>query len=104
MAAFIFKQGELWKPQSGFAEADYNSVIYVQNEDGQFEEYLSLHSSENRVWVDYNKIPEYMKDAIVAMRTSVFWITNGVDWKTTFEQWENCSPAVPAAVLPLLSS
>ncbi len=85
VAAFIFKQGELVEaPSLDLQKLDYNSVIYMQNEDGQFEEYLSLHSSENRVWVDYNKIPEYMKDAIVAIEDKRFLDHNGVDWKTTF--------------------
>ena len=60
------------------------SFIYVQNEDGEFEQYQTLYSTENRVWVDNQKIPQAMKDAIIAIEDKRFEEHNGVDWKRTF--------------------
>lgn len=82
---FVLDEGnKVEAPRLDLQKLDYNSVIYVQNQDGEFEEYLSLHSSENRVWVDYVNIPKYMKDAIVAIEDKRFYEHHGVDWKTTF--------------------
>lgn len=85
VATVVVEEGSQVQPPSlDVQKLDYNSVIYVQNEGGQFEEYLSLHSSENRVWVNFSEIPEYMKDAIIAIEDKRFEEHNGVDWKTTF--------------------
>lgn len=85
VGAIVLEEGSKVQPPSlDVQKLDYNSVIYVQNEEGQFEEYLSLHSSENRVWVNFSEIPEYMKDAIIAIEDKRFREHNGVDWKTTF--------------------
>lgn len=65
---------------------NYTSFIYVNgpNDDSEHPvQYQSLYSSENRVWVDYDKIPKAMKDAIVAIEDKRFWDHNGVDWRRT---------------------
>lgn len=59
------------------------SHIYVQNDDGEFKEYQSIYDSENRVWVDYKDIPQYMKDAMVAIEDKRFYEHHGVDWQRT---------------------
>lgn len=67
-------------------QLDYTSFIYVNgpNDDSANPvQYQSLYSTENRVWVDYDKIPQYMKDAIVAIEDKRFWEHNGVDWRRT---------------------
>ena len=43
------------------------SFIMVQNSDGKFEQYQTLYSTENRIWVDNQKIPQAMKDAVVSI-------------------------------------
>ncbi|WP_411677395.1 transglycosylase domain-containing protein [Caproicibacter sp.] len=68
-------------------QLNYTSFIYVNgpNDDASNPvKYQSLYSSENRVWVDYDKIPKAMKDAIVAIEDKRFWEHKGVDWKRTF--------------------
>ena len=85
VVAFIINEGNQTEaPSLDLQKLDYSSIIYVQNEDGEFEEYLSLHSSENRVWVNFADIPQAMKDAIVAIEDKRFREHNGVDWTTTF--------------------
>lgn len=59
------------------------SFIYVQNDNGEWEEYQQLYSSENRVWVDYQDIPKTMIDAQVAIEDKRFWDHSGVDWYRT---------------------
>ncbi len=60
------------------------SFILVQNsKTGEFEDYQSLYSSENRIWVDNQDIPQAMKDAIVAIEDKRFYEHNGVDWART---------------------
>lgn len=68
-------------------QLNYTSFIYVNGENDDSEhpvKYQSLYTSENRVWVDYDKIPQGMKDAIVAIEDKRFWDHHGVDWYRTF--------------------
>jgi penicillin-binding protein 1A len=65
---------------------NYTTFVYTNgNGDDRTHpmQYISLYSDENRVWVDYNKIPQAMKDAIVSIEDKRFWEHNGVDWKRT---------------------
>ena len=67
-------------------QLNYTSFIYVNgpNDDSAHPvKYSALYSSENRIWVDYDKIPAAMKDAIVAIEDKRFWEHNGVDWQRT---------------------
>ena len=59
------------------------SFIYVNDENGNPVEYQRLHSTENRIWVDYENIPQAMKDAIIAIEDKRFYDHNGVDWVRT---------------------
>lgn len=63
---------------------NYTSFIYVNDDNGNPVEYLSLHSNENRIWVSYDQIPQAMKDAIVAIEDKRYWEHEGVDWYRTF--------------------
>lgn len=65
---------------------NYTSFIYVNgaNDDpSQPVKYQSLYSTENRVWVDGDKIPADMKNAIVAIEDKRFMEHKGVDWWRT---------------------
>ncbi len=63
---------------------DYTSFIYVNDESGTPVEYKTLYGGEsNRIWVNYQDIPQYMKDAMVAIEDKRFWDHNGVDWWRT---------------------
>ena len=68
-------------------ELNYTSFIYVNgpNDDSSNPvQYMSLYSNENRIWVDYDQIPQAMKDAVVSIEDKRFWEHKGVDWKRTF--------------------
>lgn len=59
------------------------SFIYVNDNEGRPQEYQRVHNSENRVWVDFQDIPQTMKDAVVAIEDKRFYEHRGVDWKRT---------------------
>lgn len=59
------------------------STIYVQDDSGEWKEYQTLYSSENRVWVDYQNINPHMIDAIISIEDKRFKEHNGVDWYRT---------------------
>lgn len=67
-----------------------SSFVFVENPDtGEFYEYQSLYGSENRVWVDYNEMPQYMIDSIIAIEDKRFYKHNGVDWLRTGSAFVN---------------
>ncbi len=59
------------------------SYVYIYDDKGNPKEYKQLYSSENRVMVDFEDIPKYMKDAIVAIEDKRFYEHHGVDWLRT---------------------
>ena len=64
----------------------YTSYLYVNgsgDNKNQPVQKLSLHSGEQRIWVNYAKIPQAMKDAIVSIEDKRFWDHKGVDWGRT---------------------
>ena len=64
-------------------EMNMTSVIYVKNEDGNWEEYQRLHGNENRIWVSIDKMPKQLLDAFVAIEDENFYSHRGVDWRRT---------------------
>ena len=61
-----------------------SSSVYVKNPDtGEFYEYSTLYGTENRIWVDFDRMPKAIKDAIVAIEDRRFYQHNGVDWMRT---------------------
>ncbi|MBQ5398047.1 MAG: transglycosylase domain-containing protein, partial [Ruminococcus sp.] len=64
-------------------QLNQTSFIYVKNSKGEFKKYQSLYSTENRVWVDFNKIPQHMKDAQIAIEDKRFLEHKGVDLNRT---------------------
>ena len=68
------------------------SRIFIKDSDtGEFTETRKLYSTENRIWVDNQNIPDYMKEAQVAIEDKRFYEHNGVDWQRTLS-----AVAVPA--------
>lgn len=68
-------------------QLNYTSFIYVNgagDDSSNPVKYKSLYSSENRIWVDYDKIPQKMKDAIISIEDKRFNEHKGVDWIRTF--------------------
>jgi len=64
-------------------EINMTSIVYAKNEDGEWEEYQRLHGEENRIWVDYEKIPQTLIDAFISIEDERFYSHVGVDWKRT---------------------
>ncbi|MDR1130901.1 MAG: PBP1A family penicillin-binding protein [Oscillospiraceae bacterium] len=65
------------------------SAIYYTDENGNEVELASLYDSENRVWVDYGNIPEYLVKATVAIEDKRFYEHKGVDWYRTLGAFGN---------------
>lgn len=59
------------------------SFLYAENSDGKQIEYLRLHGTENRIWVDKEKIPKQMRDCFIAIEDKRFEKHHGVDWIRT---------------------
>ena len=60
-----------------------SSTIYVVGKDGKHTAYEQFKSTENRVWVDIEDVPEDMKDAFVSIEDERFYTHSGVDVKRT---------------------
>ena len=65
------------------------STIWYTNENGENVQLASLHGTENRVWVDYENIPQYMEKAAVAIEDKRFYDHKGVDWYRTVAAFGN---------------
>ena len=68
---------------------NYTSIVYAMNQDGEYVETERVWAGENRIWVDYDSIPQYMKDAVVAVEDKRFDSHNGVDWGRTIFAFAN---------------
>ncbi len=62
---------------------DSTTQIYYTDRAGEEKLLTTLDAEENRVWVDYDKIPQAMKDAFVSIEDERFYQHNGVDVKRT---------------------
>ncbi len=65
------------------------SFIYVNDENGVAQEYQRAFNLENRIWVDFEDIPDKMKDAIIAIEDKRFYNHTGVDWVRTMSAVTN---------------
>lgn len=61
----------------------YNPDNPNAREDNDYIEYQQLSDNENRIWVNYDQIPQYLKDAIVATEDQLFYEHHGVNLKRT---------------------
>lgn len=60
------------------------SRIFIKdNKTGEFTETRKLYDTENRIWVSNQDIPNYMKEAQVAIEDKRFYEHHGVDWTRT---------------------
>ncbi|MEA5049842.1 MAG: transglycosylase domain-containing protein [Oscillospiraceae bacterium] len=68
----------------------YSTILMAQNKKtGEWEEYERIYGDENRVWVDYDDMPQCLIDATVASEDQRFWSHRGVDWKRTLAAFVN---------------
>ncbi len=60
-----------------------SSTIWAYDKTGAPVELAVLQTDENRVWVDYEDIPEWFEKAAVAIEDKRFYEHKGVDWYRT---------------------
>ncbi|MBQ1546208.1 MAG: penicillin-binding protein [Clostridia bacterium] len=65
------------------AKLNETSYIYTYDKNGKPQQYMQLYTSENRVMVPFDDIPDNMKNAIVAIEDKRFYEHHGVDWYRT---------------------
>lgn len=75
-------------PQTELDVADYpmnlsSMIYYVDPITGEEVEYETLHGDQNRVWVEYNELPQNLINALVAIEDRRFYTHHGVDWIRT---------------------
>ncbi len=60
-----------------------SSIIYYQDSNGDYQKLTTVKSSENRIWVDGDDIPDHLKKALIAIEDKRFYTHKGVDWFRT---------------------
>lgn len=75
-------------------ELNMTSIIYVKNDDGNWEEYQRIHGDENRIWVDIEQMPKQLIDAFISIEDQRFYQHSGIDWKRTAGAFVNYLPFV----------
>ena len=58
------------------------SVVKIMDENGEWVEYQQLEGN-NSMWVDFEEIPQDLRDAVVAIEDKRFYDHDGVDWRRT---------------------
>ena len=62
----------------------YSTFVYAgEYGSDNVTEIASISDESNRIWVDYENIPENMINAVIAIEDDRFWTHHGVDWKRT---------------------
>ena len=64
-------------------EMNMTTIIYAQDNKGNWQEYRRLHGNENRIWVSMDKMPEHLKNAFIAIEDETFKTHSGINWKRT---------------------
>lgn len=59
------------------------SFIYAYDSQGKAVELRRLHGEENRIWIDYDEIPERLQWAFICLEDKRFYQHPGVDWIRT---------------------
>ncbi|MCR5690141.1 MAG: transglycosylase domain-containing protein [Clostridiales bacterium] len=59
------------------------SIVYAYDKKHNLVELARLHGEINRIWVDYEQIPENLRNAYIALEDQRFWSHRGVDWYRT---------------------
>ena len=60
-----------------------SSTVYYADSKGNWKPLTTLHGRENRIWVEYEDIPDYMEKALVSIEDKRFYTHHGVDWYRT---------------------
>lgn len=65
------------------------TILYYYDEDQNIQELARLHGVEDRIWIDFDKIPERLQQAFIAIEDERFYTHKGVDWKRTIGAFAN---------------
>ena len=83
VASFLLSFRDIEPPDLSAMSLSYSSFVYVDDEQGNATEYMTIYKDANREWVSLNDIPAYMKTAQVAIEDHRFSEHDGVDWWNT---------------------
>ena len=75
-------------PNLNNINAESTSVIYVQDEAGEWVEFMALDGASHE-YVKINEIPIHLQNAVVAIEDERFYDHYGVDWKRTISAVAN---------------
>lgn len=64
-------------------KVNLSTTIWYTDAEGVAQELVTLDSDEDRIWVEYENIPEDMEHALVAIEDKRFYEHKGVDWYRT---------------------
>ena len=64
-------------------ELNMTSIIYVKDNDGNWQEYQRLHGDENRIWVGIDRMPKNLQNAFIAIEDETFNTHKGINWRRT---------------------
>ncbi len=68
----------------------FTTILYAPDKQtGDYYELQRVQNNENRIWVDYDRIPESVKNAAIAVEDKRFWQHSGVDFKRTIASGVN---------------
>lgn len=59
------------------------SIMYAYDKNKKPVEQVRLHGEENRIWIDYDEMPENLLWAFVCLEDTDFYTHSGVNWKRT---------------------
>lgn len=59
------------------------SILYAYNSNDKPVEQTRLHGEENRIWIDYDEMPDDLIWAFVCLEDKRFFEHSGVDWRRT---------------------
>ncbi len=96
MLTFIIVGGSVASYIDGFVNGDeaidletyknsqnQTSIMYAYDSEDNIIELTRLHGEENRIWVDYEDMPENLLWAFVCLEDARFYAHSGVDWIRT---------------------
>jgi len=68
---------------SNFGPAESSKIVCIDSATGEEIELQTIYASENRIWVSYDSLPQYLKDAAIVIEDKRFERHQGVDWHRT---------------------
>ena len=90
VGSFMFRYVDSFVNGKKVIDLDYyksaqsqTSILYAYNENGKPVEQTRLHGEENRIWIDYDEMPDDLIWAFVCLEDKRFFDHNGVDWRRT---------------------